>query len=259
MKDRTVQEKAGQLSAEGVLRNKRALVVVFSHYPSDPRPRRAAEVLVRAGMEVEVVCLRNGAEEPSRETFQGVQISRLPLKRQRGGKLAYIWQYASFILAAFFVLAGRSLRRRYHLVHIHNMPDVLVFSSLVPRALGAKVILDLHDPMPELMMTIFALERQSFGVRLLKRLEKLSMAFAHEVLTVNLACKKIFSARSCRAEKVGVIMNSPDENIFRFRAKREMETSTVRGSKPFVLMYHGSLVARHGLDLAVKALERVRR
>jgi hypothetical protein len=37
------------------------------------------------------------------------------------------------------------------------MPDVLVFSSLVPKLLGAKVVLDLHDPMPELMEAIFNL------------------------------------------------------------------------------------------------------
>ena len=40
------------------------------------------------------------------------------------------------------------------------MPDVLVFSALVPKAFGAKVILDLHDPMPELMQTIFRYARR---------------------------------------------------------------------------------------------------
>ena len=32
------------------------------------------------------------------------------------------------------------------------MPDFLVFSALIPKLLGAKVVLDLHDPMPELMI-----------------------------------------------------------------------------------------------------------
>ena len=73
------------------------------------------------------------------------------------------------------------------------MPDFLVFSALVPKILGAKVILDLHDPMPELMMTIFGLREQSFSVRVLKLLEKLSLGFADAVLTVNQACKNIFS------------------------------------------------------------------
>ena len=55
-------------------------------------------------------------------------------------------------------LHGALLRHRYDLIYIHNMPDILVFSALVPKAFGAKVILDQHDPMPELMMTIFNLK-----------------------------------------------------------------------------------------------------
>lgn len=35
------------------------------------------------------------------------------------------------------------------------MPDLLVLAAIVPKLLGARIILDLHDPMPELMMTIF--------------------------------------------------------------------------------------------------------
>src|SRR5437588_544209 len=120
---------------------------------------------------------------------------------------AYFLQYSVFLLSAFFLLALRSLTRRFDLIHVHNMPDLLVFSALVPKLLGAKVILDLHDPMPELMMTIFGLEASSPAVRLLKGLEKLSLTFADAVLTVNKACKKIFSVRSCPAEKISVVMN----------------------------------------------------
>ncbi len=104
-----------------------------------------------------MICLRETDEEPLHESFNGVEITRVPLKRRRGGKLSYLFQYGSFILLSGAILAGRTLKKRYDLVHIHNMPDVLVFSALVPKMLGAKVILDLHDPMPELMMTIFGL------------------------------------------------------------------------------------------------------
>jgi glycosyltransferase involved in cell wall biosynthesis len=237
------------------LRGRRAVVLLFSYYPSDPRPRRAAEALVTEGMHVELICLKASTDEPTRETFNGVDILRLPLKRRRGGPSAYFFQYSAFILSTFFLLALRSLRRRYALVHVHNMPDLLVFSALVPKALGAKVVLDLHDPMPELMTTIFRFEPSSFAVRLLKRLERWSIAFADVVFTVNLACKKIFAARSCPADKIHVVMNSPDEEIFAFRASTSapMERST-----PFVIMYHGSILERNGLDLGVMALAIVR-
>ena len=100
------------------------------------------------------------------------------------------------------------------------MPDVLVFSAIVPKLLGAKVILDLHDPMPELMRTIFNLPEESFSVVMLKRLEKWSIRFADLVLTVNLACRKIYSSRSCQPDKIKVVINSPDERCLRFSIRR---------------------------------------
>ena len=83
------------------LRGKRVAVVVFSHYPSDPRPRRAAEVLVQLGMNVEVLCLKQDACEPRRETYNGVSIRRISLKRRRGGKFSYVFQYS--VLPYYFV------------------------------------------------------------------------------------------------------------------------------------------------------------
>lgn len=233
-----------------------AVAVMFSHYPDDPRPRRAAEALVNEGATVEVICLRKAAGEPVRERFKGVEVTRVPLKRRRGGKFSYVLQYAWFIFVAGAIIAFRSCRRRYHVVHIHNMPDVLVFSALIPKLMGARVVLDLHDPMPELMMGIFGMKRQQLGIRMLEWLEKYSIRFADLALTPNIAFKQLFTARSCPGEKIEVIMNSPDENIFRFR---ERATGAAEGPvTQAVIMYHGALVERHGLDVAVQALRRVR-
>jgi len=237
------------------LKGKRAGILLFSYYPADVRPRRAAEALVAESMHVELICLRKSPDEPTREVFRGVHILRLPLKRHRGGAATYLAQYSAFIAAAFFILTARSLRKRFDLVHVHNMPDVLVFSALTPKLLGAKVILDLHDPMPELMMTIFGLPSESFAVRLLKRLERWSVAFADTVFTVNKACKRILASRSCGADKITVIMNSPDENIF---ALRRPAAPTAKAPRRFVMMYHGSILERNGLDLAIEALAAIR-
>lgn len=236
---------------------KRAAMVMFSHYPADPRPRRAAEALLREGMQIDLVCL---AEEdaPGKEQVDGIEVLRVPLKRHRGGKLAYIYQYSAFILISTLVVGWRALTRGYDLVYVHNMPDILVLSGVIPKALGAKVILDLHDPMPELMTTIFGLNEDSAGVRFISRAEKWSLARADAVITVSIACKRIFSSRSCSAEKIQVIMNSPDEEIFQFRAADSYPRADQGRSKPFVIMYHGSLVERNGLDLAVEALALVR-
>ncbi|HET7625803.1 MAG TPA: glycosyltransferase, partial [Verrucomicrobiae bacterium] len=243
------------------LHGKRVAVVLFSHYPADPRPRRAAEALAREGAEIDFLCLRGNPTEARREISNGMNIFRVPLKRRRGGKLAYLFQYSAFISAAFAFLARRSLGRRYDLVHVHNMPDILVFSAIVPKLLGAKIILDLHDPMPELMMTIFNLGPNSLAVRFLKKTEKWSIGFADLALTPNIAFKRLFTSRSCPREKMQIVMNSPNNETFGFRPVSDIASAPDKpdSTKSFVILYHGSLVARHGLDIAIDALELVRK
>jgi len=233
------------------LEGKRAGMVVFSPYPADPRPRRAAEALLKEGMNVDLICEGDNLS-PRREILDRLEIIRIPIERRRGGGVAYAFQYSAFILISASILAWRSFRRRYDLVYVHNMPDILVVSALIPKLFGAKVILDQHDPMPELMMTIFNMDEKSFGVRMIRRLEKWSIARASLVITVSVAFKRLFSARSCRAEKISVIMNSPDGDIFPYRAARTYPTRPV--GRPFVIMYHGLLEDRNGLHLAIDAL-----
>jgi glycosyltransferase involved in cell wall biosynthesis len=236
------------------LEGKRVGLVVLSSYPSDPRPRRTADLLVRQGMSLDYICVADG-KAPWREKTNGLNIFRVPINHQRGGKLGYAYQYSAFILASAAILAARSRRHRYDLVFINNMPDILVVSALLPKLFGAKVILDLHDPMPELMMTIFGKDPGSKSVRLLKSLEKWSAARADRVLVPNVACRRLLASRSCPEDKIAVMMNSPDESIFPFHPARPQPAS----SDPFIVMYHGTLVERNGLDIAIEAFACLRK
>jgi len=234
------------------LQGKRVGMVVFSSYPDDPRPRRAVEALLQEGMQIDLICEAD-ENQKRREAAGQLNVTRIPIRHIRGGVISYAYQYSTFIFISAVMLAMRTLRHRYDLIYVHNMPDILVFSALVPKLFGAKVILDQHDPMPELMTTIFGKNRQSISVRLLRLLEKFSIGFADLVITVNVACKRIFSSRSCDASKVGVVMNSPSEEVFPYRAAESYGARET--TKPFVIMYHGSLVERNGLGLAITAMK----
>src|SRR6266704_2257307 len=262
----TLPDIQGRPGAQGVVakkdrrfHGKRVGVLLFSNYPADPRPRRAAEALTREGAIVDLLCMQQNEREPRQENVNGVNVSRVPFRRYRGGKLAYVGQYSAFILISFVYLTIRLLRKRYDFIHVHNMPDVLVFAAAAAKLRGSKLILDLHDPMPELMQTIFKLPPESLSVRVLKTMEKRSIAFSDLVLTVNIACQNLYSARSCRRDNIRVVLNSPDDHIFRFRPVNLNGSNGEMLAKSYSILYHGSLVARNGLDLAVKALETVRR
>src|SRR5215471_3894446 len=105
------------------LRWKRVAMVLFSFYPEDPRPRRAAEALGNCGMKVHLICLREQSAEPRRDVYNGVNIRRLPVTRRRGGVFGYLYQYTAFLVLSSSLVAFRSLAERYDLVYVHNMPD----------------------------------------------------------------------------------------------------------------------------------------
>ncbi len=233
---------------------RRVVMVVFSYYPEDPRVRREAEAMIGAGLSVDVICLRK-EQEPGHDTFGGVNIHRMPIVRKRGSRIRYLWEYVAFFFLAFFKVAVLHFRHRYHLVHVHNMPDVLVFTALIPKLGGARVILDLHDPMPEVFMTKYDLPAHHRVIRALHTLERWSTRFADVVLTPNKAFVRLFVQRGCPENKIVVIMNSPDPTIFS-RANGQQGSPAKR--KGLSLMYHGTIVERHGLGTALEALAHLR-
>jgi glycosyltransferase involved in cell wall biosynthesis len=230
----------------------RAAVVLFAYYATDARPRREAEALTEAGFQVDVISLRHKSSDPARETINGVNVVLAPLRHRRGGKLSYVLEYGFFFIYAFLLLSKWSMKRRYRVVHVHNMPDFLVFSAWLPRLRGAKVVLDLHDPMPEIFASMYGLPSGHFAPWLLRRIEKWSTGFADLVVTPNLAFKELFASRGCSADKIEIVMNTPDTELF--HEHMTVPVSAASGVRPFKLMYHGLLVKRHGMDLAIQAM-----
>ena len=53
-------------------------------------------------------------------------------------------------------------------------------------------------------------------------------------------------------------MNSPDEQIFQYSPAKMRNSQSDEMSRPFVIMYHGTLVERNGLGVAVEALVKLR-
>lgn len=168
--------------------------------------------------------------------------------------MRYIIQYSAFLLRASAFMIKRSMSLKYDLVHVHNMPDFLVFSALPARLRGSRVILDLHDPMPELFQAIYGLAGDHPMISVLKRVERISIRCADRVLTPNLAFQRVFESRSCKPGKIGIVMNSPNESIFSPGAEPARLPDNGACDKPFRVLHHGSIVHRHGLDIAVEAV-----
>src|SRR5579859_3355550 len=188
---------------------RRIAMVAQSYYVRDPRVRRAAETLAQSGFEVDFIGMRPEGSE-SDEVINGVNVHRLPLERRRGDRIRYLYEYAAFFALAFWRLSIRQLSSRYSLVYVHTLPDALVFATLVPRLLGARVFLDMHDPMPETFQSKYELTDASFIVRILLAIESIAVRYAHVVITVHEPLREVFISRGGNAAKIKVVMNLTD-------------------------------------------------
>ena len=235
------------------LKNKKAGMVSFSHIPMDPRVRRAAEVLIEAGMSVDMFCVRDEEEEKKRENFNGIKIRRTKSVKRSETKLGYVFHYGLFFLKSFFFFMKLTFTKRLDLVHVHNMPDALVFCTLIPRLFGAKIILDLHDPSPEVFITKYELSESHYIIRLLSFLERKSIQYADLVFTPNIAFRDLFVSRGSDPDKIKILMNAPVESVFS-PALSKATDATEPEKAQFNVMYHGTILKRHGLDMAVEAV-----
>ena len=226
-------------------------MLAYTYYASDPRVRREAEALAARGDEVDFICLREcgGA---MRCDYGGVRLHPIGSGKYQGNsRLAYMIQYAGFLIRSFWTLSVLYLKNGYDIIQVHTMPDFLVFAALLPKLAGAKVILDVHDLMPELHVCKFNSNPRRFSVRLIGWLERRSIAFADRALAVHVPQLNTLVGHGNPAGKFTVIMNVPDNRIFYKNGGRKPDSK-------FRLIYHGTLARRHGLEVALHALRLAR-
>lgn len=225
-------------------------MVAYTFYESDNRVRRYAETLARRGDNVEVIALR-GRSEAKTEYVNNVRVLRIQKREiDETGPLSYLVRLLRFFVHSMLMLAVRDLRRHYDLIHVHSVPDFEIFAAWFPKLRGAKLILDIHDLVPEFYASKFDNNGGSSGKRFLLFIERLSARFADHVIVANHLWRERLLARSVRNGRCTVILNYPDGLIFRCKGK------TRRDSK-FVMLYPGTLNYHQGLDLAIRALARI--
>jgi glycosyltransferase involved in cell wall biosynthesis len=226
----------------------RICVIVYTDYAADTRVRRAAEALVARGDEVTVIC-------PVTPSLRGrTELAGVGLHPT--GSFGYTtdtrpWDYVRRYVG-FFVAAGVQalrlhLRQPFDVIHVHTMPDFLVFSAIGPKLLGAKVILDVHDLMPELYASKFGLRKSHWMIKTLKLVERLSVQFADAAVAVHQPHLDALIQHGNSAEKFTIVMNLPDPSMFRPRNGRPEPDE-------FTMIYHGMVGTRNGLDVAVRAV-----
>jgi glycosyltransferase involved in cell wall biosynthesis len=233
-------------------------MVVYAPYPlGETRVQREAEALLRHGYEVDVICSRLSGE-PSIDRYKGVRVFRerywpkIPFLK-RAGLSKKLFDYFFFFIMAAARITALNHRNHYTTIQVHNIPDFLVFCALIPKLLGVPILLDLHDLMPEFYAGHYG-DGKSLAARLIRLQERLSCRFADQVITVSEHWRQALNQRGVPEKKCSVVMNLADESIFHPPGQVN-QPCTLDG---FRLIYHGSFQERYGLDLAIRAVDRLR-
>jgi glycosyltransferase involved in cell wall biosynthesis len=228
-----------------------ACMLVYSFYESDNRVMRYAEALVKRGDSVDVIALRKEGTLPYEE-IRGVKVYRIQKRMiDEKGKISYLLKLIAFLFNSLIFMTNIHLKTPYNLIHVHSVPDFEVFATIFPKLQGAKIILDIHDIVPEFYASKFHENEKSILFKALVMLERLSSKYSDHIIISNHLWEKTILSRSVERDKCTVIMNYPDELFFRRRLRE-------RNDSKFVMIYPGTLGWHQGLDIAVQAFASIK-
>ena len=230
--------------------------IVQNYYDVDPRVRRKAEALLAEGYSVDVIALQPTSKKENPYSLNNVQVYGLPIQKQRGSGIRYVIEYLTFFWGAFIKVSRLMAKKHYAVIDINTLPDFLVFAAMLPKLWGAKVLLDMHEVMPEFYMSKFGVPENHWVIRMIKVQEWLSMRFADHVLVINEPIKAILVNRGLKPSKATVILNSANEQLFSNNGHSYPGSGGERGR--FVMVYHGTLTKIYGLDIALRGFALVK-
>jgi len=217
-------------------------MVVLEDFPgAENRVKRQALALSDAGYAVRIIACRGSSIEDS---WRGIPIQRTWTRRRKsGGMLRRVFEYVAFPLECVFRIAAEVMLHEPAVIQVAGPPDWLIFSAQSGRLRRARVILDIHDPMPEL----YAAKGGRFGLRSLFGItERLSCAVSDLVLTPTGPVERLVAGRNPRA-RVRLVPNCVDLSVFPIRQPDASDGTRI--------VYHGTVARRFGILESLQALK----
>ncbi len=233
---------------------KHVCMIAYTILSVDARVRREAETLANLEEYEVFILIPKDKDSPRKYSVDGVKVIELNIKSYQGkNKLKYVRSYLTFFLLSFITCIKFFFSRKIDIVHIHNMPNFLVFAAIIPRLFGKKIILDIHDSVPETYAAKFG-KKSNLLFNLLCWEESLSCRFASKIICVNHVQRDALINRGIPASKIEVSMNVPDHKRFKFKGNKK---DVVKHVTDFNLVYHGTLTKRLGIDLTIRAVTKL--
>ncbi len=227
---------------------KKIAIIAYTTFSTDTRVQKEAFAAKEAGYELDIFTL-NDSYSKAHELLNFIPNKFVQYKGQ--SKKKYILSYLKFFLFCFYKLSIYSVKKKYKYIHIHNMPNFLVFSAIFPKILGTKIILDIHDLMPEIFSVKFNLSKEHTIIKMLYLEERLSARFSHEIISTNKFHTKRFRKNKIITSNITEIVNVADENVFYLPQNKKFD------QEKLIIAYPSTLAKRLGIDKLIDAVELV--
>jgi len=224
-------------------RPRRVLMVSQHPYPFASVLRRNVDHLLAEGLQVDVVCTADGPPIAS-TAHSALKLYRIPVKHRRRPTFWYAVEYLIFFVLAFPLVSWLGFRRRYDIVQVDNVPDLLAFSVLVPRLRGARIVLHMWELMPEMTSARLGVASGHPLVRVAAWLEQRATRWVDHVIAVNDACRRVLIERGVPHDKVSMVFNT----------QPDLGSGATASPTGQTLITHGTLVKRYGVQVAILAL-----
>jgi glycosyltransferase involved in cell wall biosynthesis len=217
----------------------------------DHRVRKQVDALLAGGYRISVVTRRHPANALYRD-LPGMAILEYPAPREPRSKRGYIGEYGlSFGWAAVLSLTAR-LRGRVDVVQFCQPPDIYFPLAWTLRGLGAKVVADQRDLMPELFAARYDHASPAM-TSLLRWLERRTQRAVHYTLCTNETFRRRVIKAGAAPGRVTIVGNGP---VLR-RVNATAGDPVLRGQHKFLCCWVGMMGRQDRLDLLLRGIARI--
>jgi len=231
------------------------ILIVIENLPApfDRRVWQEASTLKENGADVSIICPKMKGYTKSYEVIDGIEIYRHSLPLEARGALGYLLEYSSAIFWEFVLSWKIFFKKRFHVIHGCNPPDLIFLTALVFKLFGVKYVFDHHDINPELYIAKF--QRKDFFYKMMVLFEKLTFKAANFSIATNESYKEIAIKRGGMApEKVQVVRSGPSLK----RLKLIPPVEKYKKGKKYLIGYVGVIGEQEGLDLLMQSAKELK-
>ena len=228
------------------------VLIIIENGPAAQDHRVAKQIgsLVEAGYQVRVI----SQEGPENAVYRGhprIRVFAYPPPRQPRGRLGYLVEYGYSVLAAALLSVGAAARHRPDVVQFCEPPNIYFPLAWAFKRLGARVVVDQRDLLPELYAARYGgVQKQMLTV--LRFLERRSFRGADGVLCVNdYLRERILGVSDLAGDRVAVVGNGP---VLARVSRATSDESLKRGHK-YLCCWVGMMGLQDRVDLLLRSID----